>query len=105
MSYNNSSNNPSKSNANWNSTVGSAKETFGNMTGASSWEQSGAEQRSRGDAEYKAAQAKGWTEGVGDRIGGKKDNVVGAVTGDKSQEMTGRAQHDKGKAEQHINSN
>ncbi|KAH8922342.1 hypothetical protein BT69DRAFT_1350957 [Atractiella rhizophila] len=96
-------NEPSKINANYNSIVGGAKETIGNLTGYKDLEQSGAQQKRDGDAEYKAAQAQGYAEGTKDRVGGKIDNVVGAVTGDKSQEMSGSARHDKGEAQQEVN--
>lgn len=42
-----------------------------------------------GEAEYNAAQAKGYAEGTVDRLAGKKDTVVGAVVGDREQEATG----------------
>ena len=66
-------------------------ETIGNMTGATSWQQSGKEEHAAGEGEYKAAQAKGYAEGAMDRIGGKKDSIVGAVTGDKAQQADGQS--------------
>lgn len=66
-------------------------EAIGNLTGAQSWQQSGKEEHAKGEAEYKAAQAQGYAEGTMDRIGGKKDSIIGAVTGDNTQETTGRS--------------
>jgi len=72
------------------SAKGTAVETAGDVTGATSWQQSGKEEHAAGEAEYKAAQTKGYAEGVTDRITGKKDSIVGAVTGDKSQQAEGK---------------
>jgi hypothetical protein len=55
-----------------------------------SWSQSGKEEHVKGEGEYNAAQAKGYAEGVSDRATGYKDSVVGAVTGDKAQQASGR---------------
>ena len=68
---------------------GNIVENIGNATGATSWQQSGKEEHAKGEAEYKAAQAQGYAEGTMDRLGGKKDSIVGAVTGDKSQQAEG----------------
>jgi hypothetical protein len=59
------------------------------MTGSTSWQQSGKEEHALGEAEYDAAQAKGYAEGVADRVGGYKDSVVGAVKGDEGQQVAG----------------
>ncbi|PVF98497.1 hypothetical protein CPB86DRAFT_814712 [Serendipita vermifera] len=105
MSYNTNNNEPSKVSGNFHSVKGTAVEAVGNLTGSTSWQQSGQQEHAAGEAEIKAAQAKGYVEGTGDRIQGKKDSIVGAVTGDKAQQASGNAQHDKGVAQQEVNKN
>jgi uncharacterized protein YjbJ (UPF0337 family) len=79
----------SKTSGQFHSAKGTVVETIGNLTGATSWQQSGKQEHAEGEAEYNAAQAKGYAEGTVDRAAGKKDSVVGAVTGDRSQEAQG----------------
>ena len=104
----------------YHSVKGNIVEAIGNATGLESWQQSGKEEHAQGEAEQKAAQARDYAEGVSDRVSGKYDAVVGAITGDKSQQIsgerhnsslrlvahgttTGNAQHDAGKAQQKAN--
>ncbi|KAG7090315.1 hypothetical protein E1B28_011912 [Marasmius oreades] len=98
-----SSGEPNKTSGQMHSTKGTVVEAIGNVTGLESWQQSGKEEHAQGEAEYKAAQAKGYAEGVSDRVGGYKDSVVGAVTGDKSQQAAGNVQQEKGKAQTEVN--
>lgn len=71
--------------------MGTAKETVGKMTGATSLQQSGKEDHAAGETENKAAQTKGHAEGMTDQIAGKKDSMMGAMTGDKKQQTSGKS--------------
>ncbi|TFK85771.1 hypothetical protein K466DRAFT_587841 [Polyporus arcularius HHB13444] len=103
MSNSANSNEPSKTTGQYHSLKGTVVETIGDLTGATSWSQSGKEEHTAGEAEYNAAQAKQYVEGAADRVSGKVDAIVGAVTGDRQQEISGNIRHDKGQAQQEVN--
>ncbi|KAF8875311.1 hypothetical protein BD779DRAFT_1563836 [Infundibulicybe gibba] len=98
-----SESNMSPANGQFHSVKGTVVETVGNLTGATTWQDSGKKEHAEGEGEYKAAQAKAYVEGTVDRVAGYKDSVVGAVTGDKVQETSGNVQKEKGAAQQEIN--
>lgn len=83
--------NNSKTTGQYHSVKGTAVETIGNLTGLQSWTTSGRDEHAQGEAEYNAAQAKGYAEGTVDRLTGKKDAVVGALSGDRQQETAGES--------------
>ncbi|PWN53677.1 hypothetical protein IE53DRAFT_383808 [Violaceomyces palustris] len=95
---------PSKLNGNINSVAGSVKETIGNLTGSTDWQAAGKKQQAEGAAEIKAAEAKGYAEGLTNQVSGKVDNVIGSITGDKTKEASGAAQEAAGKAQKAANS-
>ncbi|KAF8840628.1 hypothetical protein BDN67DRAFT_968335 [Paxillus ammoniavirescens] len=94
---------PSKVSGQLHSVKGTIVETIGDLTGAQTWTQGGKEEHARGEGEYKAAQAKGYVEGATNTVGGYKDSVVGAVSGDKTQQATGNARKEKGQTQQEVN--
>jgi len=100
---NDTSSEPSKASGQYHSVKGTAVETVGDVTGAKSWTESGGQEHASGEAEYKAAQAKGYAEGLSDNVLGKKDTIVGAVTGDREQEASGNIREEKGRAQQDLN--
>ncbi|KAI5481115.1 hypothetical protein MNV49_005550 [Pseudohyphozyma bogoriensis] len=94
--------NPSKLNAQVNTTVGGVRETVGEQMGWQDTQKAGMEQKAMGDAEYKDAQARGYVQGTKDRVEGKIDNVIGAVTGDSEQQLSGKARTEKGATQQQV---
>ena len=70
--------------------VGKMEETIGNVTGLESFQTSGKKRQAEGDVEFKQAQAQGYVEGTKDRVVGTVQNMTGSLTGDTSQEISGR---------------
>ncbi|KAL0068103.1 hypothetical protein AAF712_004763 [Marasmius tenuissimus] len=92
---------PSKRSGQLHSAKGDVKETVGGMVGAHGMQQRGQEEHARGKAEYDAARTQGLAQGTQNQVGGKKDSVVGAVTGDRTQQAAGKQEH--GHMQQNMN--
>ncbi|EAU89166.1 hypothetical protein CC1G_08573 [Coprinopsis cinerea okayama7 len=100
---NTASGEPSKVSGQFHSMKGTAVEAIGNLTGSAEWQRSGKEEHAAGEAEINAAKAKAYAEGAADRLVGKKDSIVGAVTGDRSQQAEGNLRQEKGETKQEFN--
>jgi len=94
---------PSQTTGQYHSTKGTVVETIGNLTGSTDWQQSGRKEHASGEAEYNAARAKDYVDGATDRLTGKKEAILGAVTDDRQREISGNVQHDKGRVQQQAN--
>jgi uncharacterized protein YjbJ (UPF0337 family) len=104
-------------------------QAVGGSTEPSVLTKDGKERHDKGEAEIKAAEAKQYAEGTVDRVVGKKgesrafvsffcyfeyvcadrivharsvDAIVGAITGDSAQELSGNAQKESGHAQQKL---
>ncbi|KAI0291617.1 mismatched base pair and cruciform DNA recognition protein [Multifurca ochricompacta] len=97
MSSNNkdSTTEPSKVSGQFHSAKGTVVETIGDLAGSTSWSESGSKEHSTGEAEL--------CRGNAGPPCGKKNTVVGAITGDREQETSGNVQHEKGQAQQNLN--
>ena len=81
-------------------TMGSAKETFGNLVGAEGLKRQGAEQNAQGKGMEAEGQLADYGKGAADRVKGTVGGAVAGLTGDREKQDQYRLQHDDGKAGQ-----
>ncbi|KAF9891893.1 hypothetical protein FE257_002856 [Aspergillus nanangensis] len=89
--------NSQRATGSWDQTVGSAKESVGNMLGNEELRRAGVEQNARGKGVEAEGQLRDYGDGVQDRVKGGVGKAVAAATGDREQEEKWTKMHDEGK--------
>ncbi|EAW09953.1 CsbD family protein [Aspergillus clavatus NRRL 1] len=84
----------------WDQTIGSAKESVGNLIGNENLRREGQEQNASGKAQEAKGQLQDWGEGVSDRAKGAFGSAGAALKGDRTEEEKWRDVHDEGKVRQ-----
>ncbi|KAI9835043.1 MAG: hypothetical protein M1819_002595 [Sarea resinae] len=91
---------PNRSAGSWNQTVGSAKETVGNLVGAQGLKQEGIDQNREGKGQEAQGQLSDLGSGYVDRAKGAFGGAVAGLTGDETEQERRQKQHDIGKTQQ-----
>jgi len=84
----------------WDQTMGSMKETAGNLMGNDNLKQQGREQNLQGQGQEAKGQINDLGQGFGDRVGGTLGSAYASVTGNQSAKQAYENQHDQGKSRQ-----
>ncbi|KAI4747156.1 hypothetical protein E4T50_02556 [Aureobasidium sp. EXF-12298] len=93
-------NDPNRSAGSWNQTLGSGKETLGNLIGNESLKQQGAQQNQEGKEQEAKGQLSDLGSGIADRVSGTVGGAVAGVTGNEADKAKFQAKHDQGKTQQ-----
>ncbi|KXN65382.1 hypothetical protein CONCODRAFT_44527 [Conidiobolus coronatus NRRL 28638] len=97
------SNDPSKTDANYNKGMGSAKEGLGSALGSKEMQAKGDVQNKEGHGEQKAAETKGWVQGAMDNVTGTAKDMTGSMTGNTGKQAEGKTQKAHGDFQKEIN--
>jgi uncharacterized protein YjbJ (UPF0337 family) len=89
-----------RSQGQWDQTVGSAKETFGNIIGSEDLKQQGREQNLQGQGQEAKGQLSDLGKGISDRAQGAIGGAVASLTGDRAEQARYNEMHDEGKTRQ-----
>jgi len=84
----------------WDQTMGSAKETVGNLIGSADLKQQGREQNLQGQGQEAKGQLSDLGKGVSDRVQGAVGGAAAALTGDRTEQQRYADIHDEGKTRQ-----
>ncbi|KAI9680620.1 MAG: hypothetical protein M1817_004060 [Caeruleum heppii] len=91
---------PARREGAWNQTIGSGKETVGNLFGAEGLKQEGIRQNQEGKGQEAEGQVRDYGSGVSDRITGAVGGAVSGITGNRADQEKYQQQHDVGKTQQ-----
>ena len=91
---------PDRTQGQWDQTVGSAKETVGNLLGNENLKQQGREQNLQGQGQEAKGQLSDLGQGIGDRVQGTLGSAVAGLTNDREAQARYANQHDEGKSRQ-----
>ena len=84
----------------WDQTMGSLKETTGNLIGNENLKQQGREQNLQGQGLEAKGQLSDLGQGIGDRVSGTVGSAVAGLTGNTGAQKAYQDQHDEGKSRQ-----
>ena len=84
----------------WDQTVGSGKETLGNLIGSQDLKQQGREQNLQGQGQEAKGQLSDLGKGISDRTQGAVGGAVASLTGDRTEQARYNDMHDEGKTRQ-----
>ena len=84
----------------WDQTIGSGKETVGNLIGSEDLKRQGREQNAAGRVQEAKGQLDDLSSGIGDRLSGAVGGAVAGLTGDRAAQQKYANQHDEGKSRQ-----
>ncbi|KAK5714140.1 hypothetical protein LTR15_011048 [Elasticomyces elasticus] len=90
-------NDPDRQAGSWNQTIGSGKETLGNLIGAQGLKEEGRKQNAQGQGQEASGQLNDLGSGIADRAKGTVGGAVAGLTGDHAEKAKYQAQHDQGK--------
>ncbi|KAK0799419.1 hypothetical protein LTR75_009252 [Friedmanniomyces endolithicus] len=90
-------NDPNRQAGSWNQTIGSGKESLGNLIGHEGLKNEGRQQNAEGQAQQAGGQLNDLGSGMMDRAKGSVGGAVAGLTGDNVEKARYQAQHDQGK--------
>ena len=92
--------NEDRSQGQWDQTMGSGKETLGNLIGNQNLKEQGREQNLQGQGQEAKGQLSDLGQGISNRVQGAVGSGVAGLTGDKEGQAKYGELHDEGKSRQ-----